>query len=129
MIEEEKDNSFRGILRKMFLGETREERISREFESRKLPQEEDSFFKLGRKQEKNKILHAISKQEGFKDFQYHPQKDKMNSLTERYLNKSYYDKNDISRAIKAIEKEIPWKSGSEKIAMKDYVERLKILIK
>ena len=62
MIEEEKDNSFRGILRKMFLGETREERISREFESRKLPQKEDSFFKLGRKQEKKsktKKLQAL----------------------------------------------------------------------
>jgi len=129
MIEEEKDNSFRGILRKMILGETREEKIAREFENRKMPQVEESFFKLGRKQEKNKILKTISTQKGFKDFKYHPQKDKINSLNERFLNKSYYNKDDISRTIKIIEKEIVWKSGSEKIAMKDYVERLKILIK
>ncbi|MFA5754931.1 MAG: hypothetical protein WC909_01020 [Candidatus Paceibacterota bacterium] len=92
------------------------------------PREEPSFFRGGQKLDKSRIIKEIGKNKGWDNFSGHPHKKQMEELNKKLFDgKSYYDKKDIDKMVGSLEKQVPWKSGAEKEAMKDYIKRLKEL--
>ena len=87
-----------------------------------------SFFRGGQKMDKSRIIDKISKNKGWNNFSGHPYKEKMIELNNRVFgNQKYYGEKDIDKTISSLEKEVIWKDGAEKEAMKDYIKRLKEL--